>query len=196
LIECCDPGNCLPARHAPNKQIDFEGIGTFKNIFSSNFPAGWANAGGSNKTYHWFEVHIEDLGEPGNNGQQGQPPDGADCPPAGHNCGVADCACPDFYRITIYRGFVPSTIPIPPGEINTSEVLYSVQGYIKGGNLQIHPAIGDLNGNNNVNQSDLNKLLNKFGPVPPNGVGDLNSDGVINGDDVAILMTNWGPVTP
>ena len=196
LIECCDPGNCLPARHAPNKQIDFEGIGTFKNLHSSNFPDGWANAGGPDRTYHWFEVHIEDLGEPGNSGQQGSPPEGADCPSDGHNCSPADCACPDFYRITIYRGFVPSTIPIPPGEINTTEVMYTVHGYIDGGNFQIHPAIGDLNGNNVVTQGDLTKLMNNFGPVKKHGVGDLNGDGNVNGQDVAILMANMGPVVP
>lgn len=194
LIECCDPGNCLPARHAPNKQINFEGIGTFKNLASnSNLPPGVV-VGGVHRTYHWFEVHIEDLGEPGNNGQQGSP--GQGCPPGGSNCEVANCACPDFYRITIYVGFDPSTFPIPPGEINTTDVLYSVEGYLDGGNMQIHPAIGDLNNSMAVNQVDMNKLLSRFGPVKADGVGDLNNDGKVNEADVVILLENWGNVQP
>ena len=41
-----------------------------------------------------------------------------------------DCDCPDFYRITIYADDTPTT------------VIYQVYGYIKGGNLQIHPLTG------------------------------------------------------
>jgi hypothetical protein len=194
LIECCDPGNCLPARHAPNKQINFEGIGTFKNLASNDINLPGVVVGGVHRTYHWFEVHIEDLGEPGNNGHQGSP--GPGCPAGGSNCAVANCACPDFYRITIYAGFDPSTFPIPEGEINKTDVLYSVQSYLDGGNLQIHPAIGDLNNSQAVNQVDMNRLLSRFGPTRPDGVGDLNNDGKVDQADVAIMLENWGSVLP
>src|SRR5204862_2947617 len=37
-IACCDSQDiCHAQAHAPDKQIDFDGIGTFKNIHSSDF---------------------------------------------------------------------------------------------------------------------------------------------------------------
>ena len=126
LIQCRDPDNCNPARPAPNKQIDFEGVGTFKNI-SGNSPIAPLVVKG--ESLHWFEVHIEDLGEPGN-----QNPDLTDCPKGGH-VGLptpANCDCPDFYTIRIHETADPG-----------SAVIYEVGGYINGGNLQIHPPIGE-----------------------------------------------------
>ena len=41
-----------------------------------------------------------------------------------------NCECFDFYRITIYADETEAT------------VIYQVYGYIKGGNLQIHPLTG------------------------------------------------------
>lgn len=76
-------------------------------------------------------MHIEDLGEPGNNGRQKHP--GPECPDGGSSGGLAPCSCPDFYRITIYKEFLPGEGP------NTTDVIYTVEGYIDGGNLQIHP---------------------------------------------------------
>ncbi len=125
LIECSDPGFCNPARPAPNKQIDFEGVGAFKNIRKAPAILGGVVAG---VTLHWFEVHIEDLGEPGRAGTQDPP--AAQCPPDGSAGAVGDCECPDFYSITIHEDADPA-----------SPVIYHVHGYITGGNLQIHPAI-------------------------------------------------------
>ena len=45
--------------------------------------------------------------------------------------GDAKCECPDYYRITIYAG-----------PTDASEIIYQVEGYINGGNLQIHPLTG------------------------------------------------------
>lgn len=125
LILCTDPGYCRQARPAPNKQIDFEGVGTFHNIRNPSAALGGVVVG---VTLHWFEVHIEDLGEPGRNGRQG--PAAGNCPNAGSAGVLADCGCPDFYRIRIHANQTPG-----------SPVIYEVYGYIDGGNLQIHPAI-------------------------------------------------------
>ncbi|MFC6668961.1 hypothetical protein [Marinobacterium aestuariivivens] len=99
-------------------------------------------------TYHWFQVHIEDLGEPGNKAE-----DGAVCPDMGSGNdpfaeppvtdNVADCGCGDFYHIRIYEGVVPAFNA--DGEvtnINKDNLIYEVYGYINGGNFQIHPLTG------------------------------------------------------
>lgn len=140
MIECSDPGNCLPARPAEFKQIDFNGVGTFRNI--RNAPPSLAHVI-PNQTYHYFEVHIEDLGEPGRSGKQ---PDADDilCPPEGSPGEIANCECPDFYRITIYQGVIPEFDPATGKvtNLNTEDVVYDVYGYLTGGNLQIHPPTG------------------------------------------------------
>lgn len=131
-ITCYDPDNCDPAREAPAKQIDFAGIGVFKSI--KQFTPALENVI-IGESLHWFEVNIDDLGEPG----KGKPEDYADayCPENGFGVngvpgdGPEKCDCPDFYRIKIYDG--PS---------NLSAVIYEVYGYVDGGNLQIHPLTG------------------------------------------------------
>ena len=131
-IMCSDPGNCDPAREAPSKQIDFAGIGVFKSIKQFT-PALESVIIG--ESLHWFEVNIDDLGEPG----KGKPAEVEDayCPEMGFGIngepgdGFEKCDCPDFYRIKIYAG--PS---------NLSDVIYEVYGYVNGGNLQIHPLTG------------------------------------------------------
>ncbi len=131
-ISCSDPGNCAPAREAPAKQIDFAGIGVFKSI--KQFTPALENVV-IGESLHWFEVNIDDLGEPG----KGKPDEveGAYCPEMGFGVngepgdGDEKCDCPDFYRIKIYAG--PSKL---------SDVIYEVYGYIDGGNLQIHPLTG------------------------------------------------------
>ena len=126
VIVCSDPGFCNPARPAPNKQIDFEGVGSFKNIRNPSAPLNGVVVG---VTLHRFEVHIEDLGEPGKGGKVDPP--AATCPVGGSAGLVASCACPDFYRITIHETEDPA-----------SDVIYMVEGYLDGGNLQIHPLTG------------------------------------------------------
>jgi hypothetical protein len=128
LIACSDPGFCHPARPAPAKQIDFEGTGSFRNIIDNPNGSLAGAIPGNGGTFHFFEVHIEDLGEPGNNGNQ--PRAGRDCPTDGSAGLVADCDCPDFYHLRIHATADPA-----------SAVVYQVWGYITGGNLQIHPPI-------------------------------------------------------
>ena len=141
LIQCSDEGWCDPARQAPFKQIDFEGVGTFKSIKKkSDSPVRDAGAV-AGETFHWFEVHAEDLGEPG--GKNGVV-DGASCPDIGAD-GLggfnADCGCADFYRITIYAPI--NNQSVGPDKTN---VIYEVFGRLIGGNFQIHPPTGnDLN---------------------------------------------------
>lgn len=123
LIVCSDPGWCVQARPAPAKQIDFEGVGQFKNIKNPPAVLSGVVAG---ETFHFFEVHIEDLGEPGRSGKQDPP--ASTCPTTGSAGALADCDCPDFYHIRIHATSDPS-----------SAVVYEVYSYITGGNLQIHP---------------------------------------------------------
>jgi hypothetical protein len=127
-ISCGDGGYCNPARPAPAKQIDFGGVGVFKNI--KNVPPIIANNVVVGVSLHRFEVNIDDAGEPGRSGKMTIPDF---CPDQGfgdHGIGPVNCDCPDFYRITIYSD-----------DIGTS-IIYQVYGYIKGGNLQIHPLTG------------------------------------------------------
>lgn len=149
-ITCSDPGFCNQARPAPAKQLDFEGIGNFHNLGKGNnapnfrLPNATVATGkgnrGYNGTYHWFEVNIDDLGEPGVADASNIPV----CPATGFGVKgaeqLANCDCPDFYRITIYDGvYANADGSITP---NKTDVIYEVYGYIDGGNLQIHPLTG------------------------------------------------------
>lgn len=150
-ILCSDgTGPCSPAGLSPFKQIDFDGVGTFKNIKDPSPKLLGVIPG---VTYHYFVVHIEDLGEPGNVGKKNSGSTGNDgiCPAGGSGTDVlgvafaeADCRCADFYWIRIFKGVEPVFDPTT-GEItnlNTADLIYQVYGYIDGGNLQIHPPTG------------------------------------------------------
>lgn len=169
-IRCSDPGGCKPSGNPPSpvKQLDFDGIGTFKNIGKDDkvpdFVTAGANVtaeGNGNKnfdgTYHWFEVNIDDLGEPGNTNPKKNPGDvdpelcpsigfGEKGEPGTENSAI--CECSDFYRITIYDGVNAEDIvknpdgSIDPGQLNRTDVIYEVWGPIDGGNYQIHGPTG------------------------------------------------------
>lgn len=130
-IRCSDPGYCDPARPAPAKQIDFAGIGSFRNLRSAS---PMLATDGDGVSLHWFEVNIDDLGEPGRRGPGG---DTEGCPADGFGRNglpgdeLAMCGCPDFYRIRIHSG--PDAM---------DPVIYEVAKYIEGGNFQIHPPTG------------------------------------------------------
>ncbi|MGD8414977.1 MAG: hypothetical protein PVF33_12140, partial [Candidatus Latescibacterota bacterium] len=85
------------------------------------------------QSLHYFEVNIDDGGEPGRAGKQDPPAEM--CPENGYGRWgdeeFVDCDCPDFYRIMIYAGPTPD-----------SGVIYEASGWISGGNLQIHPPTG------------------------------------------------------
>lgn len=166
-IRCSDPGGCGPSGNPPSpaKQLDFDGIGTFKNIGGGNNEPDFVDAGANvtaegngNKdfdgTFHWFEVNIDDLGEPGNSNPNKNPDDAdpATCPALGFGEKggeeLANCSCSDFYRITIYDGVDASDVvknpdgSIDPSQMNRTKVIYEVWGYLDGGNLQIHHPTG------------------------------------------------------
>ena len=127
-VLCSDPGNCEPASNpAPVKQITFRGVGRFHNVTSGPFKSDPRVIVGV--SHHWFEAHCEDLGEPGNGGSQDAP--GPGCPSGGFEGSVGNCDCPDFYRIQIHADASPD-----------SPVIYAVQGYLDGGNFQMHDPIG------------------------------------------------------
>jgi hypothetical protein len=166
VIRCSDPGGCKPSGDPPSpvKQLDFDGIGTFKNIGKKGadipdfMETAHVDVGHGNEnfdgTLHWFEVNIDDLGEPGNTNPVKNPGD-ADaelCPATGFGekgeQALAECSCSDFYRITIYDGVDATTVPrnadgsIDKANMNTKDVIYEVYGYIDGGNLQLHHPTG------------------------------------------------------
>jgi len=125
FVECSDPGFCRQARPAPAKQLDWTGVGSFKNVIKST-PA-LANVV-PGQTLHWASGHVEDLGEPGRSGKQNPP--GPQCPVDGNAGQIADCDCPDYYRLEIHATEDPA-----------SPIIYRVHGYIRSGNIQIHPEI-------------------------------------------------------
>ena len=109
-IMCSDAGDfCFPARYAPYRQIDFVSIGQFNNKkgFEDNPDLRDAPVG----VPLCFEVHLEDLGEPGPGSKW--PISGLDCE---HCPGTqilngdpydltsrSDCRdCTDYYAIKIY----------------------------------------------------------------------------------------------
>lgn len=161
-IRCSDPGGCAPSGNppSPNKQLDFDGIGTFHNLGNGKNAPRWltdANVtaeGKGNKnfagTFHWFEVNVDDLGE----GPDPKEGDSALCPVNGFGeKGVAtlpaNCDCPDFYRITIYNGVNASDVTwvdgrIDPTSLDRTNVIYEVRGYtgLGGNGLQLHDLTG------------------------------------------------------
>lgn len=164
-IRCSDPGTCTPSGDPPSpaKQLDFDGIGTFKNIGSGKWAPEWPDGAnvkldekgkgmqGFSGTFHYFQVNADDNGEPGN-----QNADAEGCPDIGFGekgvAGSANCDCPDFYRITIYRGVTD------PSSLNKTDVIYEFHGYLDGGNLQIHYLTGyDLH-----NMVSLNELAENW----------------------------------
>ena len=46
----------------------------------------------------------------------------------------------------------------------------------------------DLDGDGNVNGSDLGLLLANWGGV---GIGDINEDGIVDGGDLGLLLAAW-----
>ena len=124
-IVCSDPGFCNPARHAPAHQLDFWGVGQFHS--AKDTPSDFASKFEVGESLHWFEVNVDDAGEPGKGDEDGCPSEGF-----GLHGGdeFVDCDCPDFYRITIHATTDPA-----------SEVIYTVEGYFTG-NFQIHPLTG------------------------------------------------------
>ena len=162
-IRCSDPGGCFPSGNppSPNKQLDFDCIGTFSNIGKRNKAPNWmipdANAtaeGRGNRgfdgTFHYCEVNVDDNGE----GPDSAEPNSAACPPEGFGekgaTPLANCDCPDFYRVTIYDGVNAADVVwldednIDPASLNTTDVIYEVDGYLgRGGNgLQLHSLTG------------------------------------------------------
>jgi len=117
-----------PITLEPGASANFSGVGQFKNIDSADpllagVLAQW--------TYHWFDVHIEDLGEPGSKPRV-KP---QNCPAAGSGTDAfanppvfmpANCNCSDFYRIRIYEAFDPAS----EGPDKTN-VIYQVSGYFR-----------------------------------------------------------------
>jgi hypothetical protein len=134
-VTCSDPDPCIPSGNPPSpaKDVDFTGIGSFRNIGNagSGLFSQYVGQVSANQSLHWFEVNTEDLGEPGAGGTQNPP--AAQCPPGGTPDSSGDCACPDFYRIRIYL------LPEPPSA--TNPLIYETLDYLEGGNFQTHSPV-------------------------------------------------------
>ena len=138
-ITCSDPGDfCEPARFAPDRQIDFAGIGriTTKKGDFAGFPDGDL----------CFAVHLEDLGEPGPGGRKTNvdPSLCTHCPGT-TIVNEVDCEnCTDYYMIKIYGNAQCMGDPIyvngPGVPANCGPDDPALGGYFVGfGNVQMHP---------------------------------------------------------
>jgi len=136
-ITCSDPGDfCAPARYAPNRQIDFAGIGRFVNQKGFSFPTGDL----------CFTVHLEDLGEPGPGGKKNNVTALCTHCPGTPIDNMTECPnCTDYYMIRIYGNAECTGDPIyvngpgvPANCMNPGDP--QLDGYfIDTGNVQIHP---------------------------------------------------------
>lgn len=130
-VTCSEPGYCQPARPAPFKRIAWDGIGSFKNIDSATLLAACPTLDTREPSLHYYRALVEDIGEPGAGGVQlkkktcnhviGTPISATDCK-----------SCPDAYQIEVHCTTDPD-----------SAVIYSIGGFIDGGNFQIHPIVGE-----------------------------------------------------
>jgi hypothetical protein len=74
-IICGDPGWCVQARCAPDKQIFWEGTGVFhntKNIDPTSLFGTWVTVGKGKHnpgSIHYYRAHVGDFGEPAGNKQ-------------------------------------------------------------------------------------------------------------------------------
>lgn len=149
-VECSDPGPfCQPARYAPNRQIDFMGLGVFNSKKGSyeSFPE-WSVC---------FQVHLEDAGEGGPGSRKKHVTEPCTHCPGTPIVNALDCPnCKDYYMIEIYD------TPANDGNICTGNIIYvngpgapenctevgdpQLGGYFTDrGNVQLHP---DKNGPN------------------------------------------------
>lgn len=147
-VICSDPGPyCKPARFAPNRQIDFMGLGRFNNkqgVFSL-FPDGSV----------CFQVHLEDTGEGGPGSRKKAVTEECTHCPGTPIVNGDDCPnCTDYYMIEIYNSAANN------GTNCTGSIIYTngpgapdnctgptdpqLNGYFTDrGNVQLHP---DKNG--------------------------------------------------
>lgn len=140
-IGCSDPGCCVPAcANAEEHQIDFAGIGRFNNQkgYAPPLPSGDL----------CFEVHLEDIGEPGPGGKWP-----SSTTPCTHCPGTpiepGDCVnCTDYYEILIYdsaahdaTGCLGNVIYYNgAGSANCGPGDPDLRGYFtRSGNVQMHP---------------------------------------------------------
>jgi hypothetical protein len=127
-VNCADPGWCIQARPAPYKQLEWKGTGSFRTV-KGPMSALVVPDSKANFSTHYFRAFIQDTGEPGAGGKQTSNPSCTAPRFFGDpvNCGEN---CPDYYYIEIHATADPA-----------SEIIYKTEGFIDGGNLQIHPAI-------------------------------------------------------
>lgn len=136
-ITCSDPGDfCEPARFAPNRQIDFSGIGRFTTQKGFSFPPGDL----------CFTVHLEDTGEPGPGSRKNSVTAPCAHCPGTPIVNATDCPdCTDYYMIRIYGNADCTGTPVyvngpgVPGNC-TDPGDPQLDGYfVDKGNVQLHP---------------------------------------------------------
>ena len=127
-VNCADPGYCIQARPAPFKQLEWKGTGSFRTVKGSMSSLVTPD-NKANFTTHYFRAFVQDTGEPGAGGKQTS---NAACVAPRFFKDPVSCGekCPDYYYIEIHATADPA-----------SAIIYKTEGFIDGGNLQIHPAI-------------------------------------------------------
>jgi hypothetical protein len=155
-VECGDAGWCTQARCAPFKQIFWDGIGVIKN-FSGTFVPLNACTNIGEGSFHYFQAHVGDFGEPGSTDvrKKGPPVCNSKCPwtsggvdinnivllspvstapdPFGDKGGqICPCGCGDWYEIEIHCTTETS-----------SPIIYKFASFIDTGNFQLHPPVGE-----------------------------------------------------
>ena len=153
-IMCSDEGDfCFPARYAPYRQIDFVGLGQFNNKrgFEEGTPLGDAPVAEE----LCFEVHLEDIGEPGRGSQwpssslpcehcPGTPIVNGDPLVPGERSDCRDCT--DYYAITIYDsashdecGCTGEEVWVNGSAIDECDDPQPRGFFTRAGNVQMHP---------------------------------------------------------
>ena len=149
-VACKDPGACRQAEaNAGFKQIDFEGTGSFRNLSDIAKTYLAANGGGTvlpdnqDTRKYYFRVDMDDTGEPGNKFAKGTTGIAAAFLAADLNkplsdtdpllASYAECnQLADVYQFYICKD---------ENVCEQSQAMYSVRGYLTGGNIQLHKVI-------------------------------------------------------
>ena len=149
-VACKDPGACRQAEaNAGFKQIDFEGTGSFRTLDAVAQGYLATNGGGTvvpdnqDARKYYFRVDMDDTGEPGNKFGRGTSGSAAAFLAADLNRPLSDpdpllasfAACNDL--ADVYQFYIcPSDAPC-----EQAQAMYSVRGYLTGGNIQLHKVI-------------------------------------------------------
>ena len=149
-VACKDPGACRQAEaNAGFKQIDFEGTGSFRTLSDTAKAYLAANGGGTvlpdnqDTRKYYFRVDMDDTGEPGNKFAKNTTAIAAAFLAADLNKPLSNpdpllasyAACNQL--ADVYQFYVCKDENV----CEQAQAMYSVRGYLTGGNIQLHKVI-------------------------------------------------------